>query len=148
MSHPSYYYRYGDFVLIGGFNSSYNGALAINQTGLQIRSSSSVASIQGMFFSYVPYPQLRVSASPNAIFFYLFHITDKTSYPRTFFGGSDASWASPTNQSTYFKNIQMFASDSPSTRSTSGALSSHSVQTGSIGLVLFALVMATSSVWA
>ncbi|KAF8313480.1 hypothetical protein DL93DRAFT_2081211, partial [Clavulina sp. PMI_390] len=68
----------------------YNGALAINQTGLQIRSDSSVGSIQGMFFS-------------------------------TFFGGSDSSWAPSTNQTTYFKNIQMFASDSASKLVSSSA---------------------------
>lgn len=74
----------------GFITTYYNGALAVNETGLQIRSSSSVPSIQGIFFS-------------------------------TFFGGSDSSWASPSNQSTYYKDIQMFASTSDSTMKSSAA---------------------------
>jgi len=72
----------------------YNGALAINQTGMQIRSNSAVQNIQGMFFS-------------------------------TFFGGGDSSWESPSDQHTYFKNIQLFASDNPSNLKSS-ALSTRS----------------------
>lgn len=45
---------------------------------LVIRTSQSIASIGGLFFS-------------------------------TFFGGDDASWATPTNQYTYFRNLAVYA---------------------------------------
>ncbi|KAJ3570372.1 hypothetical protein NP233_g4459 [Leucocoprinus birnbaumii] len=35
-------------------------------------------------------------------------------YFSTFFGGSDSSWATPTNQHTYFRNIQMWGSSAVS----------------------------------
>lgn len=33
---------------------------------------------------------------------------------RTFFGGNDATWATPVQQNAYFRNIQMYAGTSPS----------------------------------
>ncbi|KAG8690368.1 hypothetical protein FRC09_012015, partial [Ceratobasidium sp. 395] len=61
----------------------YNDLLAISQSGVQFRTSDSIDSISGLFFS-------------------------------TFFGGEDSSWASPTEQHTYFRNFRMWGSESPS----------------------------------
>lgn len=113
---------------------SYNGVLAINQTALQIRTQSSVGNIQGMFFSYVPslsplLPKLKYSWCKT--------------YLRTFFGGNDATWASPTNQSTYYRNFQLFGSDDASTLKSS-ASRSRSVSLSASGMpVLSALLLAT-----
>lgn len=41
----------------------------------------------------------------------------------TFFGGNDASWASPTNQSTYYRNFQLFGSDDASSLKSSASRS-------------------------
>lgn len=71
-------------------------------------------------------------------------------YFSTFFGGDDSTWATPTDQFSYYKNIQLFAgegaatgegapSGSPRTRS--------SVATSSIfgvGVVVAALCMSMS----
>lgn len=35
-------------------------------------------------------------------------------YFSTFFGGSDSSWAPPSDVNAYFRNIQLFGSSSPS----------------------------------
>ncbi|KAF8326600.1 uncharacterized protein EI90DRAFT_3291304 [Cantharellus anzutake] len=59
----------------------YNGLIAVNKTGLQIRSQDSITGITGLFFS-------------------------------TFFGGNNASWESPIDQHAYFRNFQMWASES------------------------------------
>lgn len=56
----------------------FNGAQALSFDNLELRSSSSLASVSGMFFS-------------------------------TFFGGSDSSWATPTTQYTYYRNMQLYA---------------------------------------
>ncbi|ORX38393.1 hypothetical protein BD324DRAFT_649765 [Kockovaella imperatae] len=64
----------------------YNGVQAMNFQNLELRSASSLAGINGMFFS-------------------------------TFFGGSDSTWATPTEQFTYFKNIQLYAGSGESTAS-------------------------------
>jgi len=36
---------------------------------------------------------------------------------RTFFGGSDDTWATPAETYTYYRNIQLWGSDKPSTLS-------------------------------
>lgn len=92
-------------TLSNGFLEVYhNGVIAINQTGLQIRSSTSVASIQGIFFS-------------------------------TFFGGADNTWATPVNQSTYYRNFQMWGSDGASLLTTkSSARSSTIASTWGLGI--------------
>lgn len=45
----------------------------------------------------------------------------------TFFGGDDSTWATPTQQYIYFKNIAMYAGDGQSTASGSSA------PTGAVG---------------
>jgi hypothetical protein len=62
----------------------YNGVSALNFTNLELRSSDTLASIGGLYFS-------------------------------TFFGGDDVSWATPTEQFTYYKNMQVFAGQGQST---------------------------------
>ncbi|KAK8854648.1 hypothetical protein IAR55_003387 [Kwoniella newhampshirensis] len=56
----------------------YNGVQALSFQNLVIRTSSSLSSIGGLYFS-------------------------------TFFGGDDATWATPTDQFTYYRNIQLYA---------------------------------------
>lgn len=93
----------------------YNGANAIRFTNLALRTSSSIASINGLFFS-------------------------------TFFGGDDASWATPTNQYTYFRNIHMYAGSGAATGDgvaiTSAAGRSISAQGGSLGVLAGVLAVA------
>lgn len=55
----------------------YNGVQALSFTNLELRTSSALASIGGLYFS-------------------------------TFFGGDDTTWASPTDQYTYFRNMQLY----------------------------------------
>lgn len=62
----------------------YNGVPAVNFSNLELRSSDTLASIGGLYFS-------------------------------TFFGGDDASWASPSDQFTYYKNMQVFAGQGAAT---------------------------------
>lgn len=62
----------------------YNGVPALNLTNLELRSSSTLASIGGLYFS-------------------------------TFFGGDDVSWASPTEQFSYYKNMAVYAGQGQST---------------------------------
>ncbi|KAK4687367.1 hypothetical protein P7C73_g2761, partial [Tremellales sp. Uapishka_1] len=77
----------------------YNGVQALSFSNLLIRTSSSISSIGGLYFS-------------------------------TFFGGDDSSWATPTSQYTYFRNIQLFAgvgaSNTTGDAVTSGASSTAS----------------------
>ena len=56
----------------------------MNFTNVELRSSKTLASIGGLYFS-------------------------------TFFGGDDESWATPTDQFTYYKNMQVFAGQGQST---------------------------------
>lgn len=82
-------------------------------TNLELRASSSIASIGGLYFS-------------------------------TFFGGSDTSWATPTSQYTYFKNIALYAgtgaangtgtsiSTSGGTGGTSAAFRQHQVSSSAV----------------
>jgi hypothetical protein len=62
----------------------YNGVPALNFTNLEIRSSDTLASIGGLYFS-------------------------------TFFGGDDVSWATPSQQFTYYKNMAVYAGQGAST---------------------------------
>lgn len=62
----------------------YNGVPALNFTNVEIRSSDTLASIGGLYFS-------------------------------TFFGGDDVSWATPTDQFTYYKNMVVYAGQGEST---------------------------------
>ncbi|THG94548.1 hypothetical protein EW145_g8118 [Phellinidium pouzarii] len=90
-----------------GFIALYfNDVLAISQNGVQFRTSDSVTA--GGFF-------LLVST------FTLHSKTKNTpdNYLRTFFGGDDSSWATPNDTHTYFRNIAMWGSSSPSTMSSS-----------------------------
>jgi hypothetical protein len=71
----------------------YNGVPALQFSQSVLRTSASINSITGLFFS-------------------------------TFFGGDDTSWASPTQQYTYYKNIQMFAGSGASNSSGPATTSS------------------------
>ncbi|KAG8721647.1 hypothetical protein FRC08_011575 [Ceratobasidium sp. 394] len=57
----------------------------------------------------------------------------------TFFGGEDSSWASPTEQHTYFRNIRLWGSESPSNL-TGNQVNSASPVTGAIPVWLPGLV--------
>lgn len=56
----------------------YNGILALSFPQSVLRTSPSISSVTGLFFS-------------------------------TFFGGDDTSWATATQQYTYYRNLQLFA---------------------------------------
>lgn len=103
-----------------------NDTLVLSHTNLQLRSSDSIASVSGLWFS-------------------------------TFFGGSDATWASPSNQSSYYRNFQIQAgaavSDGPgntvSSSNSSSASTSKSAADlikGSAGLVRGAVASAMVAV--
>ena len=62
----------------------YNGVPALNFTNLELRSSDTLSSIGGLYFS-------------------------------TFFGGDDVSWATPTEQFSYYKNMAVYAGQGQST---------------------------------
>jgi len=88
----------------------YNGLLAFNKTGLQIRSQDSITGFTGMFFS-------------------------------TFFGGNNASYESPADQYAYFRNFQMWASDSFSHGKSSSASLSARVPSLSQGFAGMSIII-------
>ena len=67
-------------------------------------------------------------------------------YFSTFFGGNDDSWASPTQQYTYYRNIQLYAgygaSNSSGDKITSGA---SAVVPGNWGIFSLAIVSITAA---
>lgn len=71
-------------------------------------------------------------------------------YFSTFFGGDDSSWATPTDQFSYYKNIQVFAGTGAATGegAKSGSVRSMSLMSGFLGLmgagVITLLVLAAS----
>lgn len=71
------------------------------------------------------------------------YITDLTR--STFFGGSDASWASPIDQHTYYRNIQLMAGANVATGSGKDTKSaaSHTKSSG----ILFSLVVCFAAVY-
>ena len=74
----------------------YNGQQALTQTGLQIRTGSAVT-VGGLYFSYVTHSPLTFFTVVLCIF-----------YNRTFFGGSDSSWATPVETYTVFRQFWMW----------------------------------------
>ncbi|KZV89729.1 hypothetical protein EXIGLDRAFT_740920 [Exidia glandulosa HHB12029] len=72
----------------------------------------------------------------------------------TFFGGSDSSWASPDEQHTYFRNIRIWSSDTPSnlpgaavtnSAKSSAASSWHFAPSPSLTLLLCVLLIASTA---
>lgn len=53
-------------------------------------------------------------------------------YPRTFFGGNDASWETPESQNTYFRNIQLWGGPSQADVVIPGTSGSNPPGTGSL----------------
>jgi len=96
----------------------HNGVLAVQFTGIQIRSNTSLVGFTGLFFS-------------------------------TFFGGSDSSYATPTDQHTYYRNIQMWGSTSFSNATAGGGKSAaSSIRTPTIYVsAAIALVVANAMVF-
>jgi hypothetical protein len=90
----------------------YNGAPALNFTNLEIRSSDTLASIGGLYFS-------------------------------TFFGGDDVTWATPSDQYSYYKNMAVYAGQGAATGKgeKSGAAKIGLHAWSGLGMVVVALVM-------
>ncbi|KIJ49530.1 polysaccharide lyase family 14 protein [Sphaerobolus stellatus SS14] len=63
----------------------------------------------------------------------------------TFFGGSDSSWASTVDQSTYFRNFRIWASASPSNSTASAA--TPSIASGIRLYVVLGLIMSLLVTW-
>lgn len=95
----------------------YNGVPAIQFPQSVLRTSSSISSITGLFFS-------------------------------TFFGGDDTNWASPSQQFSYYKNIQLFGgkgistASGPATTTSSAAAMGQKVNWNGVGSVVVGLGMA------
>lgn len=93
----------------------YNGTLALAHDNLQLRASTDIESIGGLFFS-------------------------------TFFGGADVSWASPQNQSTFYRNFKLLGgtgvSDGSGKTVGSAGWRQSSVSTGAtaLGVVAFGAI--------
>jgi len=86
----------------------YNGVQAMKIQNLELRTSSNIDSIAGLFFS-------------------------------TFFGGDDASWASPETQYSYFRNIQLYAGLGASNATGPRSAAPSAIQSPSLALLAVAL---------
>ncbi|WVR09442.1 hypothetical protein IAU60_006509 [Kwoniella sp. DSM 27419] len=87
----------------------YNGVPALSFQNLVLRTSSSLSSVGGLYFS-------------------------------TFFGGNDNSWATPTQQYSYYRNIQLYAGAGSS--NLTGAKASGAVEVVALGRGVLAMMVA------